>query len=408
MSERSESKNLPQEILRCALDDKEIPEEIMTDIYLVRHGEAEGNLYRRGQGWFNGQITPLGEQQLDCLARRFQDVPLDAVYASDLDRAVQTAMAVARFHPALTVRQDKRLRELHMGVWEDVPWGNIEHADPDMLLWFNNVPEKWIVPEAERFSELLERVRAAVLDIAARHEGQTVAIVSHGMAILTLQRDILARAGGAAAAGHGDNTCVSLLHVEGDDIRAEYLNDTAHLPKELSTFYRQDWWKNEGKGELNNMRIEPLPMPESAALYARCYADAWRSIHGSLEGYDESTYLADAHRHALAAPGTALVQALRGEDFAGLIDLDTQRFARQKIGWISLLYMVPELRGKGLGVQLLGHAVSAYRRLGREVIRLHVSTENPRARRFYEKYRFRQIGETEGAVAPLLLMEMKL
>ena len=55
-----------------------------------------------------------------------------------------------------------------------------------------------------------------------------------------------------------------------------------------------------------------------------------------------------------------------------------------------------------------GEDLSAYRRLGREVIRLHVSTENPRAKRFYEKYRFRQIGETEGAVAPLLLMEMKL
>ncbi len=380
----------------------------MTTIYLIRHCEAEGNLYRRGQGWYNGKITPLGEQQLDCLAERFRAVPLSAVYASDLDRAVLTAEAVARFHPALSVRTDARLRELNMGAWEDVPWGNIERADADMLYWFNNEPEKWQVPGAETFDALLRRVREAVLDIAARHDGETIAVASHGMAIRTIQWDVLQRAGKAHSPGHGDNTCVSLLHVSGDTIEAEYLNDTAHLPKELSTFHRQDWWKNEGKGELNNMRIEPLPMPQSSALFQSCYAEAWRAIHGSLVGYEPSTYVADACRHAAAAPECAVVQALRGDDFAGLIDLDTQRFARQGVGWISLLYMAPELRGKGLGVQLLGHAVSAYRRLGRSVIRLHVSTENPRARRFYEKYRFRPIGETEGAVAPLILMEMQL
>ncbi len=380
----------------------------MTDIYLIRHCEAEGNLYRRGQGWVNGKVTPLGEKQLDCLAARFRDLPLDALYASDLDRAVQTAAAAGRFHPGLRVRQDRRLRELNMGVWEDVPWGNIQNESPELLDSFNNDPADWHVPGAERFDELLARVRAAILEIAARHDGQTVAVASHGMAIRTFLWDAVRRQGETRAPGHGDNTSVSLLRVEGGRVTPEYLNDTAHLPPELSTFNRQDWWKHEGKGELNNLAVYPLRLPENAALFERCYADAWRFVHGSLEGYDASTYLADACRHAAAAPETAVVQALRGDAFAGLIDLDTQRFARQSIGWISLLYVAPELRGMGLGVQLLGHAVSTYRALGRSVIRLHVSTENPRAQRFYEKYRFRALGRTEGVVAPLIMMEMKL
>ena len=380
----------------------------MTDIYLIRHCEAEGNLFRRGQGWVNGRVTPLGEKQLDCLAERFRGVHLDALYASDLDRAVRTAEAAGRYHPALTVRQDRRLRELNMGAWEDVPWGNIQQEAPEMLDAFNNDADSWQVDGAERFHELLARVREAILEIAARHEGQTVAVASHGMAIRTFQWDALRRLGRPESPGHGDNTSVSLLHVAGGNVGVEYLNDTSHLPPELSTFSRQDWWKHEGKGELNNLAVYPLPLPENGALFERCYADAWQSVHGSLEGYVGADYLRDACLHWAAAPGRAVVQARRGEEFVGLMDLDTERYARRGVGWISLLSMTPPWRGAGLGVQLLGHAVSVYRALGRSVIRLHVSTENPRALRFYEKYRFREIGRTQGAVAPLLLMEMQL
>ena len=380
----------------------------MTDVYLIRHCEAEGNLYRRAQGAYNGGISPLGELQLESLAERFRSVPLDAIYASDLDRAVLTAGAAGKYHPALTVRQDRRLRELDMGEWEDLPWGNIQKYHADMLDAFNNRPAEWKIAGAETFGALLARVREAVLEIAARHDGQTVAIASHGMALRTLQWDLLQRLGQTQSPGHGDNTCVTLLHVEGGRVEIEYFNDTSHLPQEQSTFFRQKWWKHEGKGEPNNLRIEPLPLPEDGPLFERCYADAWRSIHGDLRGYTPDAYVAEAVRHASIAPDTAVVQAFRGEEFAGVIDLDTARYAQEGIGWISLLYLTEPLRGKGLGVQLLGHAVSVYRRLGRSVIRLYVSTENPRAIRFYEKYRFRMLCQTVGAVAPLLLMELRL
>ena len=63
----------------------------MTDIYLVRHAEAEGNLFRRAQGHWNGRITERGKKQIDALAERFRDIHIDAVYSSDLDRTVETA-----------------------------------------------------------------------------------------------------------------------------------------------------------------------------------------------------------------------------------------------------------------------------------------------------------------------------
>ena len=67
------------------------------------------------------------------LAERCRDVPLQAVYTSDLSRAMRTAEGVARFHPELAPQTDLRLREICMGVWEEQPWGNLEHDSPEQL-----------------------------------------------------------------------------------------------------------------------------------------------------------------------------------------------------------------------------------------------------------------------------------
>ena len=56
----------------------------MTQLYLIRHTQAEGNLYRMMQGHWDGGITALGAAENDLLASRFENIPLDAAYSSDL------------------------------------------------------------------------------------------------------------------------------------------------------------------------------------------------------------------------------------------------------------------------------------------------------------------------------------
>ena len=68
----------------------------MTTIYLIRHAEAEGNLYRRVHGWYDSLITENGCRQIAALEERFRDVPIDAVWSSDLFRTRTTARAVYR------------------------------------------------------------------------------------------------------------------------------------------------------------------------------------------------------------------------------------------------------------------------------------------------------------------------
>ena len=97
---------------------------MMTNIYVIRHAEAEGNLYRIAQGQYNSIITERGHRQIAVLARRFEDIHVDAVYASDLYRTCATASAI--YQPkGLPLRRRRDLREICVGAWEQKTWGEI-------------------------------------------------------------------------------------------------------------------------------------------------------------------------------------------------------------------------------------------------------------------------------------------
>ena len=111
----------------------------MVTVYLIRHGEAEGNLYRRMQGQYNGDLTDLGRRQIGALGRRFQNVRLDAVYSSDLSRAMETGAVLCRPR-GLPLRTDPRLREVCVGPWEDLPFGNAAADQPAQFQQFIRDP----------------------------------------------------------------------------------------------------------------------------------------------------------------------------------------------------------------------------------------------------------------------------
>ena len=211
----------------------------MTKIYLIRHAEAEGNLYRRIQGHWDGSITPLGLQQIDALAQRFRREHIDALYCSDLSRARATAEAITRYHDIPAVATP-RLTEICMGVWEGRAWGDVEHEFPEQMRYFNTDPDRWSVPGCEPIRDVQKRMKRAISDLAARHDGQTIALVSHGMAIRAYLCTVLGIPNSEMATlPYGDNTSVSLLLVDGDNTTVEYYNDNRHLPDALSTFGRQ-------------------------------------------------------------------------------------------------------------------------------------------------------------------------
>ncbi len=380
----------------------------MTTIYMIRHAEAEGNLYRIVQGQHNSFITPRGHRQIACLAERFRDVPLDALYSSDLRRTVTTAGAITKYH-ALPMQLTPRLREINLGVCEGMSFGDMYRFDPVQMDNFNNDPDEWRAPQAETFAECTERIVSAVRDIAEENTGKTVAVVSHGMAIRSLLSHILnVKSRDIPSLPHGDNTAVSKLIYENGVFSVEYYNDNSHLPPELSTFARQSWWKKETRGaDPNNLYYEPLDPNREPELYTELYAASWKAAHGSLKGFYPETYLASAKRH-FAADGRAILKAFRSDgELAGIVETDPERSKGALVGWVSLVYIKEPLRGIGLGTQLVGRAITNYEMLGREKVRLHVSSENTAAVKFYEDLGFAVLGSEPGAGAPLYLMEKR-
>lgn len=377
----------------------------MTTLYLIRHAEAEGNLYRRIQGQWDGEVTPRGKRQIDALAERFRGVALDAVYSSDLRRTIETAGAILRYHD-LQLQTTPRLREIFMGAWEGLTWGDADHAEPEQMYFFNHDPARWRIPGAEPYSVLEARITAALNDIAARHPGGTVAVVSHGTAIRTY---LAARLGVASSEigtlAHGDNTCVAKLEFEDGAVRVAYCNDASHLPEEISTFGRQTWWKGVDK-DPSNLRMEPMRFPRDNAFYTECYRDAWVTIHGSEQGFAPQLYLAAAHGHA-RKPG-AVMRLLSGDTPVGMIELDERHAGADGCLWVSFFYLTPEARRQGWGVQLLGHAVWYCETHGFPGIRLHCAAENDHANGFYAHYGFVCVGEDAGVRGRLLLLEKRV
>ena len=382
--------------------------ESMTTIYLIRHAEAEGNLFRRAQGHWNGKLTPRGLQQVDALAGRFAGVRIDAVYSSDLERARQTAGAILRGRD-LRLNITRELREITMGVWEGYSWGNLSYNWPEQMYNFNNDPEKWSVPGCESFEACRRRMTRAIEGIASAHDGGTVAIVAHGMCIKIFLMGVMGiDPGDPEAMMHGDNTAVSLLHYGGGRFEVEYYNDNSHLG-ELSTFARQQWWRDTKKDDPTSLRFAPLD-PRSrhdADFYISCYRDSWVVAHGSDAGFMSSVYLSSARSHAAKDPAT-LLKVLSGDTPVGVLELDPKRGKELNRGWISLVYLLPEFRGHGLGVQLIGAADAYFSGKKRSAVRLHVAVTNTHAIAFYHRYGFRDLRREQGVASDQILMEREI
>ena len=157
----------------------------MTTIYLIRHAEAEGNLYRIAQGQKNSNLTDRGWRQVRALEKRFEDIHIDAVYSSDLYRTCATASAIYK-PKGLPLHRVPALREINVGGWEQRTWGDIYRQDPEQMAYFSRQFTKWHIEGAETAQQVLDRVLGAVRAIAAENEGRTVAVFSHGYAIRVL------------------------------------------------------------------------------------------------------------------------------------------------------------------------------------------------------------------------------
>jgi broad specificity phosphatase PhoE len=156
----------------------------VTTIYLARHGESDWNAANRFQGHSDRPLTDLGREQARRLADLVAAENVEAIYASPLSRALETARIVAA-RTGLDVVVDEGLREVDTGSWSGLSRAEVRERYPEGF-------QRWITggagwEDGESYEEMAERVLAAVNRIAAAHPGGRVLLVSHGGPIRAIQ-----------------------------------------------------------------------------------------------------------------------------------------------------------------------------------------------------------------------------
>lgn len=161
-----------------------------TEIILIRHGETVANAAGTVQGQLDVELNATGIRQAGRLAERLRDVPLDAVYASDLSRAMHTARIIAEPHE-LNVIPTPELREWHLGEWQGRRIADILTVFPGEFEDFVHDSLTMTVTGGESRSAFQRRVSAALDLLTRRHSGGRIAVVTHGAALGMMFKHIL-------------------------------------------------------------------------------------------------------------------------------------------------------------------------------------------------------------------------
>jgi probable phosphoglycerate mutase len=162
---------------------------ISTRIVAIRHGETAWNASTRIQGHTDIPLNDHGQRQARWLGQALSQAdPMDAIYSSDLKRALATAQAVAR-QTGAPLTTHVGLRERAFGDFEGRSFAQIEQEMPEQAeLWRTRVPE-WEPPGGgESLLAMQQRVMTTVNALAQQHLGQQIAVVAHGGVLDLLYR----------------------------------------------------------------------------------------------------------------------------------------------------------------------------------------------------------------------------
>ena len=208
-----------------------------TRLIVVRHAETTWNRERRMQGMTDTKLSDVGHAQAQALARRLVNEAFAALYSSDLSRARDTAHAIAQLS-GRELTLEPRLRERAFGVFEGLTADEIRARYPEEYACFASRDPDYEVPGGESARGFMQRCLSCLAQIAGRHAGEEVVVVTHGLVL-----DALYRA--ARDLDHGVQRPVPLINASlnffsygNDSWRLERWGDVDHLAEEEITIYR--------------------------------------------------------------------------------------------------------------------------------------------------------------------------
>jgi probable phosphoglycerate mutase len=208
-----------------------------TRLIVIRHAETTWNRERRMQGITDTPLSDVGRLQAQALGRRLARHPFAALYSSDLSRARDTAAAIAQ-HSGRELVADARLQERRFGIFEGLLAGEIQSRYPDEYARFASRDPDYEVPGGESASGFWSRCLGCLEEIAGRHAGEEVVVVTHGLVLDALYRV-------AHGLGHAGQRPVPLINASVNRFgygagawRMELWGDVSHLEPEQVTVHR--------------------------------------------------------------------------------------------------------------------------------------------------------------------------
>jgi probable phosphoglycerate mutase len=150
-----------------------------TRILAIRHGETLWNVDSRIQGHLNIGLNDTGRWQAERLGMALKDEPMAAIYASDLSRAHDTALAVSR-HTGVPVQAEPGLRERSFGEFEGRTFAEIEIELPEQAQRWRQRDPTFTPAGGESLLMLEARVLSVAGRLAAQHPGEQIALFAHG------------------------------------------------------------------------------------------------------------------------------------------------------------------------------------------------------------------------------------
>jgi probable phosphoglycerate mutase len=207
-----------------------------TSIMLIRHGETAWNAERRLQGHLDIALNPEGERQARLLAAALGQEHIDAVVASDLLRARQTAEALAHAH-GLPLQLDHALRERCYGGFEGMLYSEIAQRFPREFAAWQARDVDGVLPagvnRGETFRDFHSRVTGAILRWAAAHPGKTLALVAHGGVLECAYRSALGLSLESPRDFKVHNASINRFTVEEGVLRLQSWGEVGHLSQRV-------------------------------------------------------------------------------------------------------------------------------------------------------------------------------
>ena len=203
-----------------------------THVLLIRHGQSEGNVEGRFGGHTATPLSTRGRLQAEATARALSTDKLTAIYSSDLPRAIETAMPLARL-AGLDVEQREAFRERSVGVMEGLTFEEAAQAHPEQYAALIRRDFEHVLLGGESYRQMLDRASRQLDQAIEQHKGGRIAIFSHTGTICILALHLM----GALDAPElrpvwiaTSNCGVTRFELRSDGfVRVMAVNDTRHL-----------------------------------------------------------------------------------------------------------------------------------------------------------------------------------